>query len=134
MTVHSPQMFLLEPSLGTPIYRQIIEQVNRLVLSGFLKAGDELPSVRHTATTLEVNPMTISKAYSFLEASGMLERVRGRGMVVARDKTSKESLKRRLEKLRPVLTETAKQANQLAVPREKILKFLSDILEDSNER
>ncbi|MFC1725655.1 GntR family transcriptional regulator [candidate division KSB1 bacterium] len=124
--------FQINPSSGTPIYKQIIEQVNRLVISGFLKAGDELPSVRQVAEKLEVNPMTISKAYSMLEATGVLERIRGKGMIISEQKKDK-SLDKRLELLRPILFEAAAQANQLSIPKEVILKTFKDILEGTNE-
>jgi DNA-binding transcriptional regulator YhcF (GntR family) len=66
-------------SSAEPIYRQIVEQVRRHVASGQWKAGDELPSVRALAQEHAINPMTVSKAYSLLEAEGLLERRRGMG-------------------------------------------------------
>ena len=65
---HSSLLFQLSPSSGEPIYRQLIAQIKRMIASGQLKAGEYLPSVRQLATDLEVNPMTISKAYGFLES------------------------------------------------------------------
>ena len=82
MTVE-PEQFRVAPSSGVPIFRQIIDQVAALVASGVLKAGDMLPSTRELARVLEVNMMTVSKAYSRLEADGLVERVRGTGMRVA---------------------------------------------------
>ena len=60
-------MFVLKPQSGVPIYRQILDQVRRMVASGQLAPGAELPSVRELAIKHAVNPMTISKAYSLLE-------------------------------------------------------------------
>ena len=76
-------LFSVTTGSGEPIYRQLVEQVRRLVAGGQLAAGNELPSVRETAQALAINPMTVSKAYSQLEATGVLERRRGVGMVVA---------------------------------------------------
>lgn len=76
-------MFQLNPNSGIPIYRQLMEQVQRMIAGGQLKAGDELPSVRDLALEQAVNPMTISKAYSLLEAEGVLLRQRGKPMQVA---------------------------------------------------
>jgi GntR family transcriptional regulator len=123
----------INPSSGEPIYRQVMEQIKRLIISGYLKAGDELPSVRQVAGNLEVNPMTISKAYSILEVTGMLERRRGKGMIVARNDQSNMNLEQRLEMLRPVLREAATQANQLSLPQDKVLKMFSKLLEESHE-
>ena len=75
--------FDILPSDAVPIYRQIVEQVRRRIASGSLAAGEELPSVRALALEHAINPMTVSKAYSLLEAEGLLERRRGMGMVVA---------------------------------------------------
>ena len=77
-------MFLpLDPSNGLPIYRQIIEQVRRMVASGALAPGARVPSVRDLAVTLAVNPLTVGKAYGELEREGVLEMRRGLGMFVA---------------------------------------------------
>ena len=65
-----------------PIYRQIVDQVHALVAGGLLREGDLLPSVRQVARDAAVNPMTVSKAYSRLEAEGVVRRVRGQGMQV----------------------------------------------------
>lgn len=68
---------------GVPIYRQIVRQVQRLVLAGSLSEGRQIDSVRDLAERLKVNPMTISKAYSLLETEGFLERRRGVGLFIA---------------------------------------------------
>ena len=68
---------------GVPIYRQIVTQVQRLILSGILGEGHQMESVRDLSGRLKVNPMTISKAYSILESEGLLQRRRGIGLFVA---------------------------------------------------
>src|SRR5690606_10374716 len=73
----------IQPAAAQPIYRQIAEQIRRLVAGGQLAAGTTLPSVRDVAAAHAINPMTVSKAYSQLEAEGVLERQRGKGMAVA---------------------------------------------------
>ena len=123
--------FQINPGSGVPIYRQVMEQTMRLVASGTLKAGDGLPSVRTVAAHYAVNPMTISKAYSLLEATGILERVRGRGMIVATEQSETRSLKKRLMLLEPALREAASQAAQLGIAREAVLETLSRIMEES---
>jgi GntR family transcriptional regulator len=123
-------LFQVQPGSGVPIYRQIIEQVNRMVISGYLKPGDELPSVRQVASDLEVNQMTISKAYSLLEAAGVLERNRGRRMAVAASQGEPESPAKRLELIRPALMEVVTQASQLALSKEVVLKEFTKLLEE----
>src|SRR5205807_7468926 len=78
----STSYFLLTPSSGVPIYRQLMDQIRALVASGRLAEGDLLPSVRQLGQDLQVNQMTVSKAYSLLERDGVVERVRGQGMRV----------------------------------------------------
>lgn len=123
-------LFQVQPGSGVPIYRQIIDQVNRMVISGYLKPGDELPSVRQVASDLEVNQMTISKAYSLLEAAGVLERNRGRPMAVATGQGETQSTAKRLELIRPALMEAVTQTNQLALPKEVVLKEFTKLLEE----
>ncbi|MCE2660610.1 MAG: GntR family transcriptional regulator [Rubrivivax sp.] len=104
--------FSIQASSAEPIYRQIVEQVRRHVASGQSKAGDELPSVRALAQEHAINPMTVSKAYSLLEAEGLLERRRGMGMVIA-DVRPRGGRAPRLALLEPALRAAALQAAQL---------------------
>ena len=67
---------------GIPIYRQVIDHVRGQIMAGRLGAGEQVETVRELASRLKVNPMTISKAYSFLEVEGLLERRRGVGLFV----------------------------------------------------
>lgn len=125
-------MFEIKPGSGIPIYRQIMGQVRRLVASGALKPGDELPSIRQAASRYEINPMTISKAYSLLENSGVLERVRGCAMRVAAGHTLARNARKRMELLQPALLEVATQAKQLGLSKEEVLEALSGYLEDQD--
>jgi GntR family transcriptional regulator len=74
---------------GVPIYRQVIRQIRQQIVTGRLKETDQLETVRDLAARLNVNPMTVSKAYSFLEAEGLVERKRGIGLFVAKVRTAK---------------------------------------------
>lgn len=75
--------FPIDPASPTPIWSQIEQAVRRLVASGALTPGDAVPSVRECATTLRINPATVSKAYQRLVDAGMLEIRRGEGTFVA---------------------------------------------------
>ena len=76
-------MIHIDPRDGTPIYRQVIDQVKLMVVSGQFAPGDQLESVSSLAARLKVNPMTISKAYGMLVAEGVAERRKGVGIFVA---------------------------------------------------
>jgi GntR family transcriptional regulator len=123
-------LFQVKPNSGVPIYRQLIEQVNRLVVSGHLKPGDELPSVRMLAQFLEVNQMTISKAYSLLEATGVLERKRGKRMAVAANQAETRGIEKRMSLIRPTLMEAVSQTRQLGLPKESVINEFKTLLED----
>ena len=76
-------MFLtVDPSSGFPVYRQIMDQVRRMIVAGRLASGEKLPSIRDLAATLQINPLTVGKAYTELERSGIIEMRRGLGMYV----------------------------------------------------
>ena len=122
-------MFTLHPNSGIPIYRQVIEQVRRLISSSQLSPGDALPSVRELALTHTVNPMTISKAYSLLEAEGLLERQRGKPMTVARDLPVRESKLERLQRLEPAVEQLAMAAAQLELGIDDVLKSVRSRME-----
>ncbi|MBD8526511.1 GntR family transcriptional regulator [Pseudomarimonas arenosa] len=119
----------IQPSAPEPIYRQIADQVRRLVASGQLQAGDGLPSVRDIAAHHAVNPMTVSKAYSQLETEGVLERLRGKGMVVAANAVRPKPLAERLQQLEPALREVAQRAEELELPPERVLARLRQLME-----
>ena len=67
---------------GVPVYRQVMEQVRQRIMSGQLSEGDQLESVANLAKRLNVNPMTISKAYGFLVEEQLIERRAGVGLFV----------------------------------------------------
>ncbi len=123
------ELFRIQPASPEPIYRQIADQVRRLVASGQLQAGDGLPSVRDIAGVHAINPMTVSRAYSQLEAEGVLERLRGRGMVIAASARRPQSLSSRLEQLDDALQEVARRAAELELPGERVLARLRQLLE-----
>src|ERR1035437_6877279 len=76
-------LFRIEPSSGTPITRQLSEQIRARCAGGQLKPGDRLPSVRAMAAELAVNQNTVLRVYERLTAEGLLERRHGDGTYVA---------------------------------------------------
>jgi len=76
-------MFEINAMSRSPVYEQLIEQVERYILLGLLREGDQLPSVRALSGELSINPNTIQKAYGELDAKGILCSVPGRGCFVA---------------------------------------------------
>lgn len=66
-----------------PIYQQIADQIQGMILSGRLTAGEALPSMRLLAKELRISVITTKRAYEELEAAGFLENVPGKGCFVA---------------------------------------------------
>lgn len=124
-----PEIFELHPSSGTPIYRQLIEQVHALIAGSRLLAGDMLPSVREVARAAQVNPMTVSKAYSRLELEGVVERVRGQGMRILEPGTL-GPLSERQREFRDLAAPAIHRAIQLGLNEEQIRETLDQLLED----
>lgn len=126
-------MFTLNPASGIPIYRQLMEQVRRLVASNQLKPGDSLPSVRELALLHAVNPMTISKAYSLLEAEGLLERQRGKAMTIAAQHQARESKTARLQHLQQAIDQLVMAAHQLELGSDDVVKAVRQSMEKNDD-
>jgi GntR family transcriptional regulator len=124
--------FDIHPTATTPIYRQIVEQVHRLVASGQLATGADLPSVRAVALEHAINPMTVSKAYSLLEAQGVLERRRGVGMVVAAQGALSSRAGDTLALLKPSLAQAAHIARQLGIGHEAAIAAFEQALHEAS--
>lgn len=78
---------LINNTDGTPIYEQIYRQIKEMILSGVLKAGDALPSMRVLAQQLRISVITTKRAYEELERDGFIESFTGKGSFV-RSKSS----------------------------------------------
>jgi GntR family transcriptional regulator len=124
-------LFSISTGSTEPIYRQLVEQVRRRVAAGQWQAGLEIPSVRELAQALAVNPNTVSKAFSLLEAQGVLERRRGLSMVVAAQSRAATPVADRAELLRPTLERAAAEARQLGLTDARALAFFKSVLQQT---
>lgn len=130
MTNHTPIIFSIATGSAEPIYRQLADQVRRLVAARHLAPDDALPSVREVAHALAVNPMTVSKAYAMLEAEGVLVRHRGAGMTVADQGGNRQRQKSKEDLLRPTLERAAREARQLELDPESALALFAHLLKE----
>ncbi len=73
---------ILSNSSGVPIYEQIEEQIKSQIMTGDLKEGDALPSMRVLAKDLKISIITTKRAYEDLERDGFIESVTGKGSFV----------------------------------------------------
>ena len=112
---------------GTPIYRQIVDQVRLAVATGGLPPGHAMPSVRALAEQLLINFNTVAKAYGELVRDGVLESQQGLGFFVA-EKRQIYSKAERLRRLREGAEEFVHGAVFLDFTAEDIRKAVDDKL------
>jgi GntR family transcriptional regulator len=85
----------LDLKSGVPFYRQIIDQVKSAIATGLVEPGDRLPTVRQLAVDLSINPNTVSRAYTELELTGLVETQMGSGTFVGQRKVEQDDVERR---------------------------------------
>lgn len=118
--------FLLDYSSGVPIYRQIIDQIKFGIVSGQLKLGEQLPTVRALAVELKVNLNTVSKAYKELEIKNILETQQGTGTFISQ--TEHVVLeKEREDKLKEICIQFSSVAFSYGFSLDEIMKELKNI-------
>jgi GntR family transcriptional regulator len=121
-------LIVIDNHSGTPVYRQIVEQVRFMVASGLLAPGDELPSTRSLSQELGVNPMTVSKSYGLLEDEGLLTRRPGLSLIVSTRSPGTEQHEREAQ-LSGLLEPVAVAARQLGIDDEQAAKIFRRVLE-----
>ena len=85
----------LDLKSGVPFYRQVIDQVKAAIATESLSPGDRLPTVRQLAVDLSINPNTVSRAYTELELTGLVETQMGSGTFVGSRKVKPNDVERR---------------------------------------
>ncbi|MCZ4339303.1 GntR family transcriptional regulator [Shewanella colwelliana] len=119
------ELLNVNPSSGDPIYRQLSEQIVRLIVGGQLQQQQVLPSVRQIAEHLTVNPMTVSRAIQLLVEQGWLERRRGQPTRVAAREGSETTSGAQL--LVPQVEALIAQATQLGVSVEELQDVIAKV-------
>ena len=123
--------FKLDPKSGIPYYRQIIDQIRYGILSGKLKIGEQLPTVRALAVDLKVNLNTVSKAYKELEIKDILETQQGTGTFIG-SVTVEIPEEERRKKLNDICTEFFNIAASYGFTEEDLIEELTKNKEDRN--
>ena len=85
----------LDLKSGVPFYRQVIDQVKAAIATESLSPGDRLPTVRQLAVDLSINPNTVSRAYTELELTGLVETQMGSGTFVGSRQVMPDEVERR---------------------------------------
>lgn len=125
-------MFQIDVMSRTPLYEQIIQQIESYILAGLLGINEQLPSVRSLSMELSINPNTIQKAYSELDRRGVIYSVPGKGCFVSETALQllSEMKKARIDELYPLLTELA----QAGIPKEEIIRYVETVYDTKGER
>ena len=121
----------IDPKLPVPIYRQIVDAMRHLLVSGRLQPGDALPTVRDLAVDLGVNFNTVAQAYRILAEEGWLELKRRRGAVVVDRKQPSRPTREREQQYVQRLRELIAQLRAEGIPVDRIasqLRKLADSL------
>lgn len=115
---------IISSNTSKPIYEQITSQMKAQIMSGELKTGDPIPSMRALAKTLHISVITVQKAYEDLQRDGFIETSVGRGSFVSaqnRDFYQEEQQK----KIEEHLTAAAETARQSGIPLSKLVELLT---------
>src|SRR5574341_1863469 len=116
---------------GLPIYTQIVNQVQAQVVSGILKPGDQLPTVRALAEDLRVNFNTIARAYRILDEARIISTQQGRGTYIIESPPAHVSDKLRRETLEALTQRYISEAMRLEFSRSEIRQMVSEQLKAS---
>ena len=112
---------LIDLRSDIPIYLQIVEQVRQQVVSGELKPGDQLPTVRALALDLRINFNTVSRSYRLLDEAGIISTQQGRGTYILELPPPEVTERLRLESLDALARHFLGQARRLGFPPEQAL-------------
>ena len=122
-------MFVVDVMSRVPVYEQIIKQVEEQVLTGILKEGDKLPSVRSLSVKLSINPNTFQKAYTELDRRQLIITVPGKGSFI-----SEKAIEVVGANSREKMTELNKIIRELAlagVTKEEIINNIEEVFNNT---
>jgi len=107
-----------------PIYIQLVEKIRIQIVSGKLKSGEKLPSVRELALTAKVNPNTVQKALMELEKEELVYTERTNGKYVTTDKELIEKIKKELAKEK--VSNYINDMKNIGITYDEALKYLQE--------
>lgn len=123
-------MINLNPKDSRPIYEQICEKIKELIIGGYLKEEDKIPSVRDMAASLAINPNTIQKAYKTLEKEGYIYSKAAKGYFVGITNKSEQ----RLPLLIKDFSECVSELNFLGYEREELIKIIDEVYQKGSAK
>lgn len=121
---------LISNSCGRPIYLQIYDQVKNAILSGELREGDMLPSIRALAKDLRISVITTKRAYEELEQGGYIYTAAGKGCFVSQ-KSSGMVYEEHLKKIEEHMGEIARLAGSSGITEGQLIEMYR-VLQEEN--
>ena len=116
-----PLSILLHPRSGTPVYLQIVQQVERAVSIGLLRPGEQLPTVKQLASDLLVNPSTAAKAIRELERAQIVRTNPGRGSYVSENAKTLAAQQTAQSTVRDAVERAVSEAHALGIDGADVL-------------
>lgn len=113
---------------GLPVYQQLTDQVRRAVAIGVLKAGEQLPTVKHIASSLIINPATVTRALRELEHLGIIETLPGRGAYVRGDAAIGVAETGARDVVRMAIDSALREARSLGVEEDAVARLFTEAL------
>ena len=118
---------------GTPIYTQIVNQVQSQLANGILKPGDQLPTVRSLASELRVNFNTVARAYRILDEARIISTQQGRGTYITEIPPPEVTEKLRREALSELTQRFISEAYRLGFSEREVSQMVKDSLKSWKE-
>ncbi len=116
-------IFRPNPSLGVPIYLQLMEQVKHAIETGALRPGEQLPGIRPLAEELVINPNTVAKAYRELEHEGVIELRHGAGAFVSGQSAKSKKAADTLRTAQPIVAAAVERLRDRGLSDEEIRRL-----------
>ena len=107
----------------TPIYEQIVDDIEKYVSLGILKEGEQIMSIREMAINLGINPNTVKKAYDILEQKNIITTVSTKGTYITTN--TKQVIENKIEKDIIAIKSKIDELTKLGLTREEILNRIS---------
>ncbi len=119
-------------SSDDPIYLQIKNQIKVQIISGDLKVGEQLPSIRFLAKELRISMLTAKRAYDELELDGFINSIQGKGNFVAAQ--NKELIREEyLKKIEEKLQEIVELSEIARITNDELVQMLKSYVEGKYE-
>jgi GntR family transcriptional regulator len=119
-----PVLLRPNPTLGVPIYLQLMEQVKHAVETGAMRPGEQLPGIRPLAEALVINPNTVAKAYRELEHEGIIELRQGTGAFIAMNVRGRKASTETLRTAQRIVGETIDRLRDSGLSSEEIRRLV----------